>query len=83
MMLTEFGQKLTPDRRQKIAPGGHAIHQVLTVASIVEREAQVPDERAGIAGVFYNRLATGCRCRPTRPRSMRWAGPATGGRCCG
>jgi UPF0755 protein len=59
MMLTEFGQKLTPDRRQKITAGGHAIHEVLTVASIVEREAQQPDERPIIARVFYNRLANG------------------------
>ena len=34
-------------------------YDVLTIASIVEREAQVPEERAKIAAVIYNRLHAG------------------------
>jgi len=34
-------------------------YQLLTVASMVEREAQVPGDRAKIAAVIYNRLAAG------------------------
>lgn len=33
--------------------------EVITLASIVEREAKVPSERATIAGVYLNRLAEG------------------------
>lgn len=53
------------------APTGPAanydIHALLTVASIVEEEAQVPEERPIIARVIFNRLATGMRiqCDPT------------------
>ncbi len=34
-------------------------YQLLTVASMVEREAQIPGDRAKIAAVIYNRLAQG------------------------
>ena len=35
------------------------VQQVVTLASIVEREAKVPSERATIASVYLNRLAAG------------------------
>ena len=34
-------------------------YQVLTIASIIEREAKVPEDRAKISRVIYNRLAIG------------------------
>jgi UPF0755 protein len=76
MLLTEFGQKLTPERRQTIAASGYTLHQVLTIASIVEREAQVPEERARIAGVFYNRLQAGIMLQadPTTQYALGRAG---------
>lgn len=43
------------------------VHELLTIASIVEEEAQVPEERAIIARVIFNRLDAGMRiqCDPT------------------
>jgi UPF0755 protein len=38
---------------------GRTRHEVVTMASIVEREAKVPSERPIIAGVYYNRLRIG------------------------
>lgn len=38
---------------------GHDRYQTLIIASLVEEEARIPEERPMIAGVIYNRLAAG------------------------
>ena len=57
-MLANFGQRFTFELRQVAAEREMTIHQVVTLASIVEREAVVAEERPVIAGVFLNRLST-------------------------
>jgi UPF0755 protein len=60
-MLTNFGNKYTPEMRQRTSEMGLTINQVLTVASLVEREAQLPDERPTIADVYLSRWEQGWR----------------------
>jgi UPF0755 protein len=56
MMLTAFYDTVGPERLDVPAKRGLTFYQVLTLASIVEREAVLDEERALIAGVYQNRL---------------------------
>ena len=54
-MLVQFDAKVTDEMRQEILNSGRSIHEVLTVASMIEKETDGSD-RETIASVIYNRL---------------------------
>ncbi len=61
LMLRQFDQVYREVSREKDPALPYNTRQIVTMASIVEREAQVDAERPLIAGVFYNRLQRGMR----------------------
>jgi UPF0755 protein len=58
-MTDEFRQELPLDADARARALGRTIPEVVTIASLVEREAKADDERALMAGVYYNRLHLG------------------------
>ena len=58
-MIQRMRAKLTPSIRERAQARGLSVHELLTLASIIEREAVVKDEQRLISAVFWNRLRIG------------------------
>lgn len=56
-MLDEMDKKLSK-YKDKINKSDLSVHEIITLASVVELEGAKATDRKGVAGVFYNRLAS-------------------------
>ncbi len=60
-MLKEFDENFKDEYYQRAQELGMTVDQVITMASIIERESNAGSERPIVAGVFYNRLNSNMR----------------------
>ncbi|HST23775.1 MAG TPA: endolytic transglycosylase MltG [Blastocatellia bacterium] len=58
-MVNRFDEVFTPEWATRASQLGLTVNQIVTLASIIEKEAKVPDERPHMASVFFNRLKIG------------------------
>ena len=55
-ILRNFDQKLTKEMRDEIEKQGKTIHEIVTMASIIEKEVQSKDDMKMVSGIFWNRI---------------------------
>jgi peptidoglycan lytic transglycosylase G len=73
-MLERFYSILTPQVQERMFELGMDARQLVTLASMIEKEAKVPGERPLIASVFYNRLASGMPLQSDPTAQYSYAG---------
>ncbi len=61
LMLSAFNNQFKDEYYQRAEQMGMTVDQVITMASIIERETDSEAERPKVAGVFYNRLIAGMK----------------------
>ena len=59
MMLDEFDRHWTSERAEEAESLNFTLQEIITLASIIEKEAKIESERPLISAVFHNRLQRG------------------------
>jgi UPF0755 protein len=60
-VLREFEASISEEEMNRAEELGYSMDEILTLASIVEWEAKIPEEKARISGLYWNRIDRGMR----------------------
>lgn len=79
-MVANFRSVVTTDLIARASARGLSVRELVTLASIVEKETGKPEERSLVAAVYSNRLriGMGLQCDPTVIYALERAGRYTG-----
>ncbi len=79
-MVAEFRTVFDEEHRRRAAELGMSVRDVVTLASLIEEETALPDERPLVSAVFHNRLKIGMKldCDPTIAYALKREGRYTG-----
>ncbi len=58
-MLTNFGEKLTPDLIKEITNQNKSIFEIVTMASLIEKEVRIIEDMKIVSGILWKRLDVG------------------------
>ncbi len=58
-ILSNFDNKLAPEMKEEIKKQGKSLEDVVTMASIIEREVQSDGDKKIVSGIFWNRVKNG------------------------
>jgi len=79
-MTAQFKSVFGEAGRRRAAELGMSVRDVVTLASLIEKETSLPDEKRLISAVFHNRLRIGMKldCDPTIIYALKRTGPFEG-----
>jgi UPF0755 protein len=58
-MLSNFDKKVTDDMRADIQQQGKTLHEIVTMASLLEKEVQTEEEMKIVSGIFWDKIDRG------------------------
>lgn len=58
-MLENFGKKVTPELRQEVFLQKKTLYEIVTMASLIEKEVVSEEDRALVSGILWKRIKSG------------------------